>query len=348
MMKNSRVYIVTGAFGHLGSTIVGMLSERGNEVRGLALPGDSSPLSKSTKTAKIYYGDVCDIDSLKEIFDVSNEKELIVIHAAGIVSIATKFNPLVQRVNVMGTKNIIKKCFETNAKRLVYVSSVHAIPELGKGKQIFEIKKFDPDAVHGLYAKTKAEATQCVLDAAANGLDAVVVHPSGIIGPNDYGSSHTAQMIIDYFNGKLATCVRGGYDFVDVRDVAEGTISAAEKGKSGECYILSNRYCSVEELFDEMQKMSGRRKASVLPIWMAKMFAPLAEIYYKARKQPPLYTPYSLYTLESNADFSHIKADKELGYKTRTLGQTLADTVSFLKQTGRIKPFKHHKAAQSK
>lgn len=342
-MKNARIYIVTGAFGHLGSTIVGLLSERGHEVRGLALPGDSSPLSKSTGAAKIYYGDVCDLDSLSEIFDVPKESELIVIHAAGIVSIATKHNPLVRRVNVAGTENIIKKCFETNAKRLVYVSSVHAIPELGKGNRIFEIKKFDPDAVRGLYAKTKAEATQRVLDAAANGLDAVVVHPSGIIGPNDYGSSHTAQMIIDYFNGKLLACVKGGYDFVDVRDVAEGTIAAAEKGKSGECYILSNRYCSVGELFDEMHKMSGRRKASVLPLWLAKMTAPLAELYYKVRKQPPLYTPYSLYTLESNADFSHKKADAELGYKTRTLRRTLADTVEFLKRTGRIKPFKRRK-----
>ncbi len=347
-MKNPKIYIVTGAFGHLGSTITAILSERDYEVRGLALPDDSSPLSKSTKTAKIYYGDVCDIDSLKEIFDVPKDSELIVIHAAGIVSIASKFNPLVQRVNVTGTQNIIKKCHETNAKRLVYVSSVHAIPELVKGNRIFEIKKFDPDSVHGLYAKTKAEATRCVLDAAANGLDAVVVHPSGIIGPNDYGSSHTAQMIIDYFNGKLATCVRGGYDFVDVRDVAEGTISAAEKGKSGECYILSNRYCSVEELFEEMQKMSGRKKASVLPLWMAKLFAPIAEVYYKIRKQPPLYTPYSLYTLESNSDFSHNKADKELGYKTRTLRQTLIDTVAFLKQTGRIKPFKRRRAAQTR
>ncbi len=342
-MKNARIYIVTGAFGHLGSTIVGLLSERGYEVRGLALPGDSSPLSKSTKAAKIYYGDVCDLDSLREIFDVPKDSELIVIHAAGIVSIATKHNPLVRRVNVAGTENIIKKCFETNAKRLVYVSSVHAIPELGKGNRIFEIKKFDPDAVRGLYAKTKAEATQRVLDAAANGLDAVVVHPSGIIGPNDYGSSHTAQMIIDYFNGKLLACVKGGYDFVDVRDVAEGTIAAAEKGKAGECYILSNRYCSVGELFDEMHKMSGRRKASVLPLWLAKMTAPLAELYYKVRKQPPLYTPYSLYTLESNADFSHKKADAELGYKTRTLRRTLADTVEFLKRTGRIKPFKRRK-----
>ncbi|HOP11278.1 MAG TPA: NAD-dependent epimerase/dehydratase family protein [Oscillospiraceae bacterium] len=347
-MQKSKIYIVTGAFGHLGSTIVSILNERGYEVRGLALPGDSSPLTKATGTAKIYYGDVCDIDSLKEIFDVPQDRELIVIHAAGIVSIATKYNPLVQRVNVMGTRNIIKKCFETKAKRLVYVSSVHAIPELGKGNQIREIKKFDPEEVRGLYAKTKAEATQCVLDAAANGLDAVVVHPSGIIGPNDYGSSHTAQMIIDYFNGKLQTCVRGGYDFVDVRDVAEGTIAAAEKGKSGECYILSNRYCSVEELFDEMQKMSGRRKASVLPLWVAKMFAPIAELYYKARKRPPLYTPYSLYTLEANADFSHKKADSELGYKTRTLKQTLADTVAFLKQTGRIKPFKRRRAGQTR
>ena len=85
---------------------------------------------------------------------------------------------------------------------------------------------------------------------AAQGLDAVIVHPSGILGPGDFGQGHLTQMIADYLNGRLVACVKGGYDFVDVRDVADGVIAAAEKGRAGECYILSNRHYEVRELLD--------------------------------------------------------------------------------------------------
>ena len=94
----------------------------------------------------------------------------------------------------------------------------------------------------GPYAKTKAEATQAVLEAVKQGLNAVVVHPSGIIGPYDNGNNHIVKLAKDYISGKLLAGVIGGYDFVDVRDVAKGCIAAVDKGEVGECYILSNRF----------------------------------------------------------------------------------------------------------
>ena len=107
------------------------------------------------------------------------------IHTAGIVSIASNIEPVLMKVNVDGSNNVIRSCIKHAVKRLVYVSSVHAIAELPYGKTMKETDSFDPDTVVGGYAKTKAIATQSAIDARKSGLDTVVVHPSGMIGPGD-------------------------------------------------------------------------------------------------------------------------------------------------------------------
>ena len=127
-----RLYLVTGAYGHLGHTIVDELLARGEEVRGLALPGDSIP-APVRRGLEICQGDVCDPDSLVAFFHVDEPREIVVIHTAGIVSIASKFNQKVFDVNVVGTKNIVDICRKSNVRRLVHVSSVHAIPEKARG-----------------------------------------------------------------------------------------------------------------------------------------------------------------------------------------------------------------------
>lgn len=145
-------------------------------------------------------------------------------------------------------------------------------------------------------------------------------------------------MIIDTASGRLRAGVKGGYDFVDVRDVVTGIISACLHGQAGECYILSGHYISVAELFQMIAKATEQRPVKTfLPLWLAKLTAPLSEMYYNFKKQPPLYTKYSLYTLESNASFSHAKADRELGYSSRPPQTTISDTVKWLEQAGRIK-----------
>lgn len=325
-----RLYLVTGATGHLGNTIIRDLCQQGEMVRGLVIPGDSSPALDGL-TLEIVPGDVCSSSGLEPLFAGTADYETIVIHTAGIVSIATKFDPQVYAVNVQGTLNVIKLCQKYRIKRLIYISSVHAIPELPDNQVIQEVSHFDPDAVVGLYAKTKAEATQLVLDSVMAGLDCVVIHPSGIGGPNDYGQGHFKQLVLDFLEGRLTAFIRGGYDFVDVRDVSKGVLAAVDRGRNGACYILSNRYVAVEELLALLAEISGKKHLkTVLPRWFALMTAPLAERWYQLRKQKPLYTRYSLYTLGSNANFSHQKADDALGYTTRELRETLQDTIAFL------------------
>ena len=216
---------------------------------------------------------------------------------------------------------------------------MHAIPEQPNASVMTEITRFDPTKVEGEYAKSKAMAANYVLDAVREqGLDACIIQPSGIIGPYDFKVSHLTQLIIDVAAGRLRAGVKGGYDFVDVRDVVAGILAACEKGRPGECYILSNRYVAVPDLLAMITKATNQKPIKVfMPMWLAKLAAPLAELYYNARKQPPLYTKYSLYTLGSNANFPHAKADRELGYQARPTQETINDTVAWLKSVGKIK-----------
>ena len=327
----NKIYIITGANGFLGNNIIRKLEqEKNSEIRAFVLKGESIKSLENLK-CKIYYGDVTKKESLASVFENTEGKEVFVIHCAGIVYIKSKYNPLVYNVNVNGTKNIIDKVLNINAK-LVYISSVHAIPE--SDGVITETVDFDPNKVEGLYAKTKAEAAKYVMDAVKNkNLNACIIHPSGIIGPNDYGNSHLTELVKEVASGKLFACVKGGYDFVDVRDVADGVINACNKNTKGECYILSNKYITIKELSDIICDCVKRKKINiVLPIWIAKIFALFFEIYYNLKKQTPLFTKYSLYTLSSNANFSNEKAKKELNFKNRDMIDTIKDTIKWINQ----------------
>lgn len=322
-----KLYIVTGALGHLGSTIIRYLLDVDCEIRGLILPCDDATNSYQTT---YYKGDVTILKTLEPLFANISAYEVTVIHTAAIISIGEKITPHLYDVNVNGTKNIIDMCIKHRVRRLVHVSSVHAIPELEDGACISEVDSFCAEAVHGAYSKTKAEASQAVMDAVKAGLDAVIVHPSGIIGPFDGGDNHLVQLISMYITGKLPAGISGGYDFVDVRDVAKGCLLAADSGKTGRCYILSNCYCSVKELLEMARRVTGGKKIVCFPIYLAKVGLPFFELFAKVRKTRPLYTRYALYTLSSNGNFSHERASQELGYSPRDLESTVRDTVLWL------------------
>lgn len=329
-----KLYLVTGAAGHLGSVVVRQLLAQGCRVRALVLPNEANAPQGALE---IYHGDVCSKDSLRAFFAHDAEQALVVIHCAGIVSIASRYNQKVFDVNVTGTKNIVDLCVEYGAARLVHVSSVHAIPEQPHGTSIAEASAFSADTVVGLYAQTKAQATAYVLQAAANGLHASVVHPSGICGPYDNGRGHLTTLVTEYCRHRLTAALEGGYDFVDVRDVANGIVQCCEKGGRGECYILSNRFYTMREILTLLHDITGQKAIKTyLPLWFVRFTAPLAEKCYALRRQPPLFTAYSIYTLTTNAHFSHAKAEEVLGYTTRDMRETLVDTVAWLREKGRI------------
>lgn len=326
-------YLVTGATGFLGLTVVRMLAARGERVTALVLKGDASA-ARLPADVRVSYGNVADRDSLADFFS-SCDEQTCVIHCAGMISIRTTPGKRLRAINVTGTANIVALCQAHRAGKLIYVSSVHAIPEAKKGAVMAETTAFSPQAVSGPYAKTKAEATALVLAAAKNGLNACVVHPSGIVGPEDYNLGSISSMIISYCRGRLPLGVEGGYDFVDVRDVASGILACCEKGVPGECYILSSEYVSIRTLLGRLQAESrGKRVLAFVPTVLAKILSPFAEVFSLLRREKPCFTPYSVAVLASNGHFSHAKATHDLGYSPRKFADTLRDTFRWLREKG--------------
>lgn len=327
----SRIYLITGATGFLGREVARQLAKQQEKVIGLRLPGDKAHL-----LADVEYimGDITKPYSLKKFFEQAKGNEAVLIHCAGLVTVASREDSL-WSVNVDGTRNIVDLCGQYHISKLVYVSSVHAIEEREKGHVIHETKHFSASKVEGIYGKSKAEATAYVLKAAERGLDASVVHPSGIIGPEDFSGSYMTETIRAYLKGYFPYAVEGGYDFADVRDVADGVIRCAKKGRSGENYILSNEYITVRQMFDILSMVSGRRKVyGTVPLSVLRLLSGFCEKAEKAFRAPLLVTPYSVYTLGSNGSFCHEKAEKELGYTVRPIEETLADIVFWMQKKG--------------
>lgn len=320
------IFVVTGAAGHLGSVIVQTLRKNGNQVRGLILPGQA-PVEPGVE---YICGNVLEPASLVPLFSREEGQPLYVIHTAGMVDITGAESEQLRRVNVTGTQNLIAASLQYRVNKFVYVSSVHAIPLPADGGVIRETDRFFPDRVEGGYAKSKAAATQSVLDAVQKGFPAVVVHPSGIVGPFDPGRNHLVQLIRDFMEGHLPACVPGGYDVVDVRDVAEGCILAMEYGRIGECYLLTGSYVEIKELLGQTAALCGKKPPVVLPMWLARAAEPVLHLWAKAQGIRPLYTRYALDTVNSNAQFSSRKACEELGYTTRPIQETIRDTVAWL------------------
>lgn len=324
-------YLITGASGFLGSAVINLLVSSSAKVYALTLPNDSLSDNLPEEVIRIK-GDVCDFSSLSEFFHTADESTCV-IHCAGIVSVASRPSDKLYQVNVNGTKNILSSLENRNVAKFIYVSSVHAIPQQPKGIPIKEVSEFSPERVVGEYAKTKAAATQAVLDAAKRGLNASIVFPSGIIGPNDAAKGSITSMLSAYLSGKLPIAVKGGYDFVDVRDVAAGIVSCTEKGVKGEGYILSGSYATIKEMIDCAKNVTGMKKrVTYFPIGVAKAVAPLYERIASRKKEKLYFTPYSVKVLSSNGLFSNEKARSELNFRPRPIEETLSDAIRWIKE----------------
>lgn len=336
-MKNEKIiYLVTGAAGHLGSTLCTKLQERGECMRALVLEGEDTRYLKHTD-AELFVGNVLDPDSMKAFFRLPDGYSAIVLHCAGIVDIGGKENPAVEAVNVDGTRNVFELCRTINVKKVVYVCSVHGMNDLPKGRVKHEVNRYFPDQVDGAYARSKARAANMAIEFARNGLPVVTVLPSGIIGPFCGKGNHLVQLVKNYMNGKLPAVIRGGYDFVDVRDAADGILAAAEYGTPGEGYILSGGFYEVPEIMQMLREITSGRRVIVVPTWMARIAAPLSEFIAKKRGRKPLFTPYSLRVLHENGRYCHDKATAQLNYRPRDLYDSLKDTAAWLIETGEVK-----------
>lgn len=337
---SSRLYLLTGAAGFLGSNICQQLLERGDSVRAFILNGDPAAQFIPDGVER-FFGNLCSEEDCMRFFDAEPGTETICIHCASMVTVNPEYNEKLMAVNVDGTDNILAamKAHPTCAK-LVYVSSTGAIPELPKEQKIREVRHFypyDDQKVVGWYSRTKAIATQHVLDAAKAGLNACVVHPSGILGPNDRAVSETTKTIIKIIKGEMPIGMQGSFNLCDVRDLAAGCIAAVDRGKRGECYILGNEEVTLKELCRMLDDELHCGVCKIyLPLGLAKVIARQQEKKAKHSGKAPLMTTFSVYNLERNNAFDYSKAQKELGYQTRSYAETLHDEAQWLKSAGMV------------
>ena len=335
-MKN-KIYLVTGAAGFLGSNICRLLSARGERVRGLVLNGD--PAEKYLpKGIEIVHGDLLDKESLERFFDTSGNDEVYVIHCASIVWVKVEINPKVHAVNVDGTANILEQCLKHLVKKLIYISSIGAIPELPAGQKIKEKEHFWPqEGLIGYYSVTKAEAAQLVMDAIEQHpeLDACIIHPSGICDPYDYAFGSVTSMVRDFVLGKMNMGIEGTFNSVDVRDLAEGVTAACRKGRRGECYIMSSEVVTMHDMFRLMNEAAGlSRRFYVLPKEIARIGVRVLALVSKFTGKEPLLSDFNIYMLNRNNDFDCSKAERELGFRCRPFSESIRDTVTWLREEG--------------
>ena len=323
-----KISLVTGATGHIGYPLLKELADKGEHVR--ILIRKDSPMFDGINCEKVY-GDVTDYDSLLKAFEGVD----VVYHLAGIIDINPGMEEVTKKVNIEGAKNVFKACEECNVRRLVYASSVDAFPPLPGEQVMTELDHFSPDNLEGTYAKTKAIATQCLLDECKAGkIDAVIVHPGACLGPYDFKVSSVGEMVRMFVNGNFPiTLSFGKYNFVDVRDVAHGMVLAAEKGKTGECFILTGEVVTVDQFIKATARACGKKEPKLsLPYKLVTPFAPLMEKYYKIAKKTPLFTRYSIRKLMSNCNFSCEKAEKELGYTHMSVQESVNDMVQWIRE----------------
>ncbi|MGI6004661.1 MAG: NAD-dependent epimerase/dehydratase family protein [Christensenellales bacterium] len=326
--------LITGVTGHIGNVLARRLSCMGVPLRVLVLPGESvTPLE----------GICANII----VADIRNEAEVrravagceYVFHLAGIIDITDRNADVLYDVNVLGTKNILKACRLERVRRLIYTSSIHALRD--DVDVIDEHLALDlrPDMLVGHYAKSKAIALSHVQDAVKNGLDAVTVYPTGVIGPDDYRLSEIGRLLsylTKHPRRRTQLGFEGAYNFVDVRDVVEGLILAWKKAPAGSDYILSGDRISVEEIFHICAGQTGRRiKVRNVPlIWVKMASGILAALSaMKLLRKKPLITRTSLHTLQVKGFIDSGKARRELGFEPRPIRETICDSIRWLQKT---------------
>jgi dihydroflavonol-4-reductase len=321
------VALVTGGGGRLGNVLVRRLLENGQKVRVLE-PG-ALPESLAGLDIEFMSGSVLDTGEVARATDGVD----VVYHLAAKIDLSPKKDPMMYIINVEGTRNVVDACLSSGL-RLVHTSSHHALEREPLDQPLTEDK---PLALNEKceYHRSKAIGETIVLDACGRGLDAVIVNPGSMIGPHDYEPSMIGAVLIDLYFGRVPVLLEMLSDYVDVRDVADGMIAAAEKGRTGERYFLTGEVIPVMEMASLYGELTGVKVPTrALPLWVGWVLLPFALAGSAVTKKEPFITADMLRASVSNDVVSHDKAHRELGYTVRPLRESLTDAVAWYRERG--------------
>lgn len=320
---------VTGASGHVGANLVRALIARGNRVR--VLVHDDARGIEGLDVERVK-GDVRDADSVRPFVRGVDR----VFHMAAKISLDPKDGPLLEAINVGGVRNVAEACLAEKV-RMVHTSSIHALSSEPMDKTIDETRPLASGPRALPYDRSKAAGERVIAEVAAKGLDVVTVNPTAVLGPYDFRPSHMGEVLLDLYHGRLPGLVEGAFDWVDVRDVVAGALAASEKGRRGERYLLGGAHRTVPELAKIVAEVTGRRAPRLVsPMWLARGVAPFATVFAKIVNRRPLFTSASLTALSNHRSVSHAKAERELGYSSRPLVDTIRDTFAWFREAGML------------
>jgi nucleoside-diphosphate-sugar epimerase len=321
---------LTGSTGHVGTALATLLCRRGYSVQ--AVIHSHTAGLEGLPVGKVN-ASVSDLESLKRAFTGAE----IVFHAAARISITRRDRAEVARTNVQGTRNVIEACRSAGVRRLVHFSSIEAFSPRPLDSALDEDRALEDGSTGSPYALSKAQAEMEVRKAIAEGMDAVIVNPTAVVGPFDTRPSLMGRAVMAFGTGAIPMLIDGGYDWVDVRDVAEGALSAAERAPRGGRYLLGGRWASMGEIARLVCDAAGRRAPRLTcPLVIARAGAPFSALFSMLLAKEPLFTGYSLAALRGNRNIRHDRAERELGYKPRDLEETIRDTWRWFVEKGLV------------
>jgi dihydroflavonol-4-reductase len=325
---STQLNVVTGGSGHIGANLVRALLSRNIPVRVLVHKKHTALDGLEVERAE---GDVCDLDCLCRAFEGADT----VYHLAAYISLSMGEWPVSEKINVAGTRNVVEACLRMGVRRLVHFSSIHSFNQKPFDIPVDESRRKVDYRACPPYDRSKAIGEREIRNGMERGLDAVIVNPTAIVGPYDYGPSHFGEALIALATGKLPALIGGGFDWVDVRDVVEGALQAGELAPAGSQYLLSGHWVSLCDLAVLIREITGISiPRLVCPLWLAPAGIPFADLYSRITGKRPIYTSVSLMALRSNRTISHERATRELGYAPREFRETIVDTLQWYRDCG--------------
>ena len=324
--------LVTGSSGHVGSNFIRELSKQGFTIRCIDFDGDYRAYEGFE--VEVIKGDITDKESLEPIFKNVD----IVFHTAALINLDRRYKKQIRLVNVAGTKNVCETALQAGVKKLIHFSSVDAFYRFPIEEPLLESRKLidDPNAVP--YDLSKADGQKVVLQFCEKGLDASIIHPTSIVGPNDFKPGLPMQEMVNLANGKRKLLPNWGYNFVDVRDLCLTAIAAVELGRTGQNYIVGGEYHMYSYIAELMEQQLGRTVLlSTIPDFVSYLGLPYEYIKSLITGKPRVLTIDTLHTGKSgNKVVPSTLAREELGHNPRPLKESIYDMVAFFQKRGLI------------